>query len=99
MDKKIYFKAKRGDREYNNRILDYLESIGGKHNTDLTGYGYNNGYYYINDSGKISYTITIGEIFDYKLMDIDIVAPINNNSNLRECFEKILKKIELNGTK
>lgn len=97
-NKKICFQAIEDNKEYNNRILNYLESIGGKDRKGLTGNGWRNGYYYIRDNNQIEYSHYKTDVTGYELKDIDTIdiidTPIiNNNENLKKCFELIINRI------
>ena len=94
-NKKIYFTAKINDSVYNHRIMDYLVSLGAKPAKGYTGEIKDRpGFYYINCNNFVDYTSNINNLTDYELKDIDIIhLEDTTNTNLKECFKLILKRI------
>lgn len=97
MNKKIYL-IPDGTDETGKKIISYLESLGGintnnwKANTTFLIWGY-----FINSDNIIELDVPPS---DYTFLDINNLPDnTGNKDNLVECFEKILKNIELNGTK
>lgn len=78
---------------YGRRIIEYLKTFGGD-NDGWTGINYSNFYYYIDNDNIIQHSKRIPE--GYTPIDLDNIEPINDN--LKECFIKIIDKINKNNS-
>jgi hypothetical protein len=91
---KICIKNKYGyntieNANYGSRIIKYLEALGGINRKSYLGKSTLGIYYYINSHNTITHSLEV--LKDYTQIDLDIIEPINDN--LKECFERIIAKI------